>query len=51
MKKWKERKRAAGVFSFCMAIAASVFVGGCKETKVSSEAFERSDYYRRWIGQ
>lgn len=51
MKKWKERKRAAGVFSFCTAIAASVFLCGCKETKVSSESFERSDYYTRGIGQ
>ena len=50
MKKWKERKRAAGVFSFCTAIAASVFLCGCKETKVSSESFERSDYYTRGIG-
>ena len=51
MKKWKERKRAAGVFSFCTAIAASVFLCGCKETIVSSESFERSDYYTRGIGQ
>ncbi len=51
MKKWKERKRAVGIFSFCTAIAASVFLCGCKETKVSSESFERSDYYTRGIGQ
>ncbi len=51
MKKWKERKRAVEIFSFCTAITASVFLCGCKETKVSSESFERSDYYTRGIGQ
>ena len=51
MKKWKEQKRAVEIFSFCTAITASVFLCGCKETKVSSESFERSDYYTRGIGQ
>lgn len=51
MKKWKERKRTASIFSFCTVIMASVLFYGCKETKANSQSFERSDYYTRGIGK
>lgn len=50
MRTFSKKKKLPRLLTFCGAVAVSALLGGCGQSGVPAESFDRSDYYTRGIG-
>lgn len=50
MRTFSKKKKLPRLLTLCGAVAVSALLGGCGQSGVPAESFDRSDYYTRGIG-
>lgn len=47
MRTFSKKKKLPRLLTLCGAVAVSALLGGCGQSGVPAESFDRSDYYTR----